>query len=947
MSQLAKLAHAVVTDADLLLHITSFQYGIPTPLFEFLASHSSWYSPLQRLRWPDSRDLFGTIIRKGDDYIQRLAMKQQWTTQQLLNGYPDPISVAVECGRVDVLQWLLERGVPPPSYPSIWIVAFRQFTGDFTILNTLKTKFTDKFEELNNLPNRNAFVAVTTDMRLLKWIYDSWPSFSLASSALINAATSGNLEALRFILDHDIAAFDPVVYESAWKFSQIDVLMYLLGERREPWTPAFLEIVASAGSLELVKFIHKTRGLGELGASVMHQAAEHGHVDIVRFLHKHTNVECTTDAMDLAAANGHLEVVEFLHHHRSEGCTTRAMDEAAKQGYLNVVKFLHDHRSERCTTSAMDCTTSLEVVRFLHGHRREGCTSNAMDAAAASGNLEIVEFLHTNRMEGCTTNAMDQAAANGHLQVVRFLHRHRSEGCTTRAMGEAAANGHLEVVQFLQVNRSEGVERNHMKHLLLVGAFDVWLALREKFPYDNGVVCAMEVGGKRMQLSTVRFICEELGQYQLLPYLAHHITHEDVGWLYVLAPFIQLCGPKSGMARAIINEMCDGDYNFHLQYLLTLCGSETRALAVGYARQKDLDCIAADLEERIPDLDESLRFVPPVLQLPDVPDWVFPLAIYFFNTSEFDQELFKSIPQTCSTTDERTGKIVARWAVRSIFKGDLRFLKHLYTLSASGTIPDDPLLAFDGALVASIYMDRLDILRWLLQEAKLPVESGLLEDAILSQKLNIATWLLEHCPAACTSFDRSAQETSLYLDDQLTQATVDWLQNNPKARATVDIGAMACFAVMHGNIRWFEVFREMQCADVMARTDLLDKAAAYGHVPMLRHLLGIGYLHCSTCAMDDAITNGHLEVVRFLHDLGLVEWSATVLAEPEVPGRWLLQYPNRRLRNGISDPIFRFLLLHDYFDDFEEPIEWTRSRLLRSSRLLLRLYRLHPDLFSE
>ena len=39
--------------------------------------------------------------------------------------------------------------------------------------------------------------------------------------------------------------------------------------------------------------------------------------------------------MNHAAGNGHLNVVKYLHKHRSEGCTTLAMDYAAGYGHLN------------------------------------------------------------------------------------------------------------------------------------------------------------------------------------------------------------------------------------------------------------------------------------------------------------------------------------------------------------------------------------------------------------------------------------------------------------------------------------------------------------------------------------------------------------------------------------------------------------------------------------
>jgi hypothetical protein len=43
--------------------------------------------------------------------------------------------------------------------------------------------------------------------------------------------------------------------------------------------------------------------------------------------------------MDMAATSGHLDMVRFLHEHRGEGCTGKAMERAAMNGRLDVVRF--------------------------------------------------------------------------------------------------------------------------------------------------------------------------------------------------------------------------------------------------------------------------------------------------------------------------------------------------------------------------------------------------------------------------------------------------------------------------------------------------------------------------------------------------------------------------------------------------------------------------------
>ncbi|TMW69296.1 hypothetical protein Poli38472_001452 [Pythium oligandrum] len=351
----------------------------------------------------------------------------------------------------------------------------------------------------------------------------------------------------------------------------------------------------------------------------MNKAAGGGHVEVVRFFHEHTDVQCTTDAMDYTAAYGHLDVVKFLYEHRSEGCTTRAMDRSAERGYLEVVQFLHQNRTEGCTSEAMNGVGSLEVVRFLHEHRTEGCTTDAMDSAAALGHPDIVRFLHEHRTEGCTTNAMDEAAAEGHLDVVRFLHEHRSEGCTTGAMGEAAERGHLEIVQFLHANRTERCEQSHLMHLLMIGAFDAWLGLQEKFPGNDSAKEAMKEAGTDLVLPTIRFLCEKMGRYDLFPHAFEYIRHECVEWIHALSPFIQACDKKRDIIEQLVGQADDAEHN-HIQYAVALCGKEVRGFAIRQARREQKEAIVWSLERWEAYPSEFCCFMSCPINLPHVPD---------------------------------------------------------------------------------------------------------------------------------------------------------------------------------------------------------------------------------------------------------------------------------------------------------------------------------------
>ncbi|KDO27577.1 hypothetical protein SPRG_06845 [Saprolegnia parasitica CBS 223.65] len=160
------------------------------------------------------------------------------------------------------------------------------------------------------------------------------------------------------------------------------------------WRRSTLDVAVVRGSLPFVRFLHLHGVVGSWW--VLDWAAEHGHLDILRYLHATGRYFCTPRAMDLAAHNGHLEVVKFLHYCRREGGSTWAIDWAAKNGHLHIVEFLHRKRDE-------------------------GCTADALTGAAANGHLAVVQFLYAYRHEGDVTAALEAAASRGHLHVVQFL----------------------------------------------------------------------------------------------------------------------------------------------------------------------------------------------------------------------------------------------------------------------------------------------------------------------------------------------------------------------------------------------------------------------------------------------------------------------------------------------------------------------------------------------
>jgi hypothetical protein len=135
---------------------------------------------------------------------------------------------------------------------------------------------------------------------------------------------------------------------------------------------------SSRGNLESIKELHK-KNIDGLCNKVIDVAAMNGHLNVIEWLDRNTNVDCTSWAMDWAALNGHMQVVVWLHFNKKTA-THRAFDNAAKNGHL-------------------------EIVKFLDENRLDGCTTDAFDNAIINGNLEMVEWLYNNKKECCKSDS--------------------------------------------------------------------------------------------------------------------------------------------------------------------------------------------------------------------------------------------------------------------------------------------------------------------------------------------------------------------------------------------------------------------------------------------------------------------------------------------------------------------------------------------------------------
>lgn len=185
-------------------------------------------------------------------------------------------------------------------------------------------------------------------------------------------------------------------------------------------------------------------------SSAMDQAAAHGHLEVVQFLHEHRTEGASMTAMNLAAANGHFAVLQFLHRNRREGCSGLAYSLAAAQGRIDVLNWLKENTTQNPSPFSMDEAAAAGQVAALQWLKDNGCTctARAIDRAACNGHLAAVQWLTANTSSGFTYSAVDDTASHGHKEVLVHLIAHGATPVSS-TLTLAAINNHVDIAAWL------------------------------------------------------------------------------------------------------------------------------------------------------------------------------------------------------------------------------------------------------------------------------------------------------------------------------------------------------------------------------------------------------------------------------------------------------------------------------------------------------------------
>ena len=121
-------------------------------------------------------------------------------------------------------------------------------------------------------------------------------------------------------------------------------------------------------------------------------AAEYNSINIIKFLHYNTKIQCTEYALD------------FLNNNRKEGCSYNALIYAAENNHLNTIKWLHKEKEKNITDFsykyAMNygiINENMEIIKYLYNtyinkYNNGYCFSvNSISMAITSQNFEILK----------------------------------------------------------------------------------------------------------------------------------------------------------------------------------------------------------------------------------------------------------------------------------------------------------------------------------------------------------------------------------------------------------------------------------------------------------------------------------------------------------------------------------------------------------------------------
>jgi hypothetical protein len=152
-------------------------------------------------------------------------------------------------------------------------------------------------------------VAQTNKLELLEWAREEkkceWDECTIKAAVI-----QGNLEIVKYCVANECPMYEDACVQAA-EHGQLEVLKYLREEAKAPWDWVTASWAAKNGHLHILEYLVE-RKYDQFGESACVLAAENGHLDCLKYLHETAKAPWDVWAVRLAHKNNQTECVQYL-----------------------------------------------------------------------------------------------------------------------------------------------------------------------------------------------------------------------------------------------------------------------------------------------------------------------------------------------------------------------------------------------------------------------------------------------------------------------------------------------------------------------------------------------------------------------------------------------------------------------------------------------------------
>ncbi|KAE9077169.1 hypothetical protein PF007_g24347 [Phytophthora fragariae] len=286
-----------------------------------------------------------------------------------------------------------------------------------------------------------------------------------------NAASSGRLEILKFLLEHDagrncthMRVKTPIGGENVVHWSSRSIVNAIEKGHKDIAKWLYQQVPHESSTDDIQMIVESSLAAGYIDLANLVLPPDRNILECAPFCPRPEIVEmaletayfplnkrCAVASIQNLARVGRLDLVQRIVQLFSPllspaaidfdwtSCWYRSIKEACTRGDLAMVQWLLDHPVGRALCAEMKHNVS--VNHFL-------------PITAEADQVEVMQYLYQEEIAGQYTDALIRAVRNGHLNATKWLLQHHSylgRVAIDSVIDEAAKNGHLEILKFFGI----------------------------------------------------------------------------------------------------------------------------------------------------------------------------------------------------------------------------------------------------------------------------------------------------------------------------------------------------------------------------------------------------------------------------------------------------------------------------------------------------------------